>query len=47
MINEKHEESRISTLRGVAIDVSNEDKNVRDSIRRNREFDSNEIDKSD
>jgi hypothetical protein len=35
-----------STFRGISIDWSDEDKNTSDSIRVNREFDSNVIDKS-
>jgi hypothetical protein len=38
---------RISTLRGITIDRSDEDENDSDSIRVNREWDSNEIDLSD
>jgi hypothetical protein len=34
-------------LRGIKIDSSDEDENASDSIRVNREFDSNEIDESD
>jgi hypothetical protein len=44
---EKHEEPRISTLLGIMIDWSDEYKNAFDSIRLNREFDSNVIDESD
>jgi hypothetical protein len=44
---EKHEESRISTFWGIMIDLSDDDENADDSIRVNREFDSNEIDESD
>jgi hypothetical protein len=40
---EKHDEQRISTLRGIKIDSSDEPENAHDSIRVNREFDSNEI----
>jgi hypothetical protein len=35
------------TLRGISIDRSDEYENAYDSIRCNREFDSNEIDESD
>jgi hypothetical protein len=45
--SKKHDEPRISTLRGILIDSSDEDENASDSIRVNREFDSNEIDVSD
>jgi hypothetical protein len=45
--SEKQFESRISTLLGITIDSSDEDENASDSIRVNREFDSNEIDESD
>jgi hypothetical protein len=41
------EPSMNSTFRGIAIDSSDESENADDSIRINREFDSNEIDKSD
>jgi hypothetical protein len=44
---EKHDESRISTFRGISIDLSDEYENADDSIRINREFDSNEIDERD
>jgi hypothetical protein len=44
--NEKHDEQRISTLRGITIDRSEEDENADDSIRVNTEFDSNEIDEN-
>jgi hypothetical protein len=40
-------EPRISTLFGISIDRSDEDENASDSIRVNRELDSNEIDVSD
>jgi hypothetical protein len=45
----KHDKSKISTLHGILIDWSdeNESENASDSIRVNREFDSNEIDVSD
>jgi hypothetical protein len=45
--SEKHDDPRISTLHGITIDSSDEDENAEDSIRTNREFDSNEIDVSD
>jgi hypothetical protein len=45
--HEKHSEQRISTLRGITIDSSDDMENALDSIRINREFDSNEIDESD
>jgi hypothetical protein len=45
--DEKHDDPRISTFRGISIDLSDENENARDSIRVNREFDSNEIDESD
>jgi hypothetical protein len=38
---EKHLEQRISTLFGMTIDRIDEDENASDSIRANREFDSN------
>jgi hypothetical protein len=41
--HEKHEEPRISTLRGIIIDWNDEYENALDSIRVNREFDSIEI----
>jgi hypothetical protein len=44
--HEKHDEQRISTLRGITIDSSDDDKNANDSIRFNLEFDSNETDES-
>jgi hypothetical protein len=44
---EKHDDSRISTFRGISIERSDENENAFDSIRFNREFDSNEIDESD
>jgi hypothetical protein len=43
----KHDESRISALLGITIDRSDENENESDSIRSNREFDSNEMDESD
>jgi hypothetical protein len=45
--NEKHDVPRISTFRGISIDLSDENENAYDSIRFNREFDSNEMDESD
>jgi hypothetical protein len=45
--HEKREELRISTFLGIKIDLSDEFENVDDSIRLNREFDSNESDKSE
>jgi hypothetical protein len=39
--SEKHDEQRISTLRGISIDSSEEDENAFDSICFNLEFDSN------
>jgi hypothetical protein len=44
---EKHSEPRISTLRGIMIDESDELSNAFDSIRVKCEFDSNVIDESD
>jgi hypothetical protein len=44
---EKHDEQRISTLRGITIDSSEERAKADDSIRFNPEFDSNESDESD
>jgi hypothetical protein len=44
---EKHDDPTISTLLGITIDSSDEDENALDSIRVNRELDSNEIDESD
>jgi hypothetical protein len=43
----KHNDPSISTFRGISIDRSDENANADDSIRFNREFDSNEIDESD
>jgi hypothetical protein len=40
----KHDEERISILRGISINSSEDDENADDSIRFNPEFDSNEID---
>jgi hypothetical protein len=45
--HEKHPDPRISTLFGIKIDSSDEDENTSDSIRVNREFDSNVTDKND
>jgi hypothetical protein len=45
--DEKHDDSRISTFRGISIDLSDDRENACDSIRCNREFDSNEIDESE
>jgi hypothetical protein len=45
--SEKQVELRISTLRGIKIDGSEEFENARDSIRVKRELDSNETDSSD
>jgi DNA-dependent RNA polymerase auxiliary subunit epsilon len=44
---EKQDELRISTFRGIMIDLSDDDENANDSIRFNCEFDSNVIDESD
>jgi hypothetical protein len=44
--DEKHPEQRISTLRGIKIDGSEEFENARNPIRANREFDSNETEQS-
>jgi hypothetical protein len=43
---EKHPEPRTSTLLGIEMDRSDEDKNASDSIRVKREFDSNLINES-
>jgi hypothetical protein len=43
----KHDEQRISTLRRITIDSSEEYENTDDSTRFNFELDSNEIDESD
>jgi hypothetical protein len=43
----KHFDPRISKLRGIKIDRSDEYENAPGSIRVNREFDSNVIDESD
>jgi hypothetical protein len=45
--NEKQFEPRISIFLGIKIDSSDENENASDSIRVNREFDSNLTDKSD
>jgi hypothetical protein len=45
--SEKHDEPRTSTLLRITIDSSDEDEKASDSIRVNREADSNEIDVSD
>jgi hypothetical protein len=45
--DEKHDDPRISTFRGIEIDRSDEDENIFNSIRFNREFNLNEIDESD
>jgi hypothetical protein len=37
--DEEHDDSRISTFRGVSIDASDENENADHSIRINREFD--------
>jgi hypothetical protein len=44
---EKHLEQRISTLLAIKIDWSDEEENESDSIRTNREFDSNVTDEND
>jgi hypothetical protein len=44
---EKHFDPRISTFLGIKIDSSDEDENASDSIRVNREFDSNVIHESE
>jgi hypothetical protein len=44
---EKQLKQRISTVRGITIDFSEESENAEDSIRFNLESDSNEIDESD
>jgi hypothetical protein len=46
-ISQKAEPSMNRTFRGIKIDWSDENENANDSIRVNREFDSNEIDESD
>jgi hypothetical protein len=43
----KAEPSMNRTVRGITIDSSDEYENANDSIRLNREFDSNEMDESD
>jgi hypothetical protein len=45
--NAKHCDPRISTFRGIMIDLSDDDENADDSIRVNCEFDSNVIDESE
>jgi hypothetical protein len=45
--DEKHDEQRIPTFRGLMIDRSDDDENADDSIPVNRDSDSNEIDESD
>jgi hypothetical protein len=45
--DEKHDDPRFSTFRGISIELSDENKNAFDTIRVNREFDSNKIDESD
>jgi hypothetical protein len=45
--DEKHFDPRISTFIGIKIDWSDEKKNANDSIRVNREYDSNVIDESE
>jgi hypothetical protein len=44
--NEKQNDPRISTFRGMSIDRSDEDENAFDSIRFNREFDSKDRNRS-
>jgi hypothetical protein len=44
---EKHFDPRISTFLGIKIDSSDEYENASDSIRVNRDFDSNLIDEND
>jgi hypothetical protein len=44
---EKHDEQRISTHRGIIIDLRAEDENAFDSMRRSCDSFSNEIDESD
>jgi hypothetical protein len=44
---QKQNEQRISTFRGITIDESDDFENAEDSIRVNRESDSNVIDESD
>jgi hypothetical protein len=43
---EKRDDRRISTFRGISIDLRDDLSDVFDSIRINRRFDSNEIDES-
>jgi hypothetical protein len=45
--SEKHDEQRISTFRGIVIDLIAEEPNASDSMRFSRESFSNEIDESD
>jgi hypothetical protein len=45
--DEKHPEQRISTDRGIVIEISDNDEHVLDSIRVTRESFANEIDESD
>jgi hypothetical protein len=45
--NSKHDEQRISTSRGIVIDLRPEERNAFDSMRFSRESFSNEIDESD
>jgi hypothetical protein len=45
--DKKQRDPRISTVLGTRIDLSEDSRNANDSIRVNREFDSNEIDESD
>jgi hypothetical protein len=44
--DQKHFEQRISTVHGITIDWSDEYEKAKDSIRHNRELESNEIDDS-
>jgi hypothetical protein len=44
--DEKHDEQRTSTFRGITIVSSDEDRNASDSIRVNLDSDSNMIDES-
>jgi hypothetical protein len=45
--NERQNDPRISIFLGIKIDGSDDHENANDSIRLNREFDSNVIDESD
>jgi hypothetical protein len=45
--NEKHDDSSISTLHGIAIDCSDDFENTSASIPTNREFHSKEMNESD